>query len=425
MADKIYKLIFEKDDGTEEEVQFTAPQGPQGNPGEKGEKGDPGEKGETGAQGEQGPKGDTGATGPEGPQGPKGDKGDKGDTGEQGIQGPKGDKGDTGATGPEGPQGPAGADGKDGAQGPKGDTPVKGTDYWTSADKNAIVNDVNTLLTAEVETEVENQLDGAKAGIVAELIAQIGGLPVFGTVDENNVITTTTRLFNGTYVLRYKDENNTYSELAEFTVTGGAEDVITYNVTNNLVACKTSNDAETANSNTGYKATITPDTASGYVGHTAIRVKMGGVDISSTAVSGDNINIANVTGDIVIACIGYKTGVRLSLSGGGETGQDGTETTGFIPVKRSSVIRIKDVAYAGDTARGVVGYDASFNKLTTGNGTGLKALFETYGKDEGNGVTRGTLSSIAAFATDDIAYIRLCSTDINANSIITVDEPIV
>lgn len=42
-------------------------------------------------------------------------------------------KGPQGETGPEGPQGPAGADGK---------TPVKGTDYWTAADKAAIVNDV-------------------------------------------------------------------------------------------------------------------------------------------------------------------------------------------------------------------------------------------------------------------------------------------
>lgn len=60
----------------------------------------------------KGPKGDTGETGPAGADGAKGDKGDKGDTGEQG---------------------PAGADGK---------TPEKGTDYWTEADKAAIVNDV-------------------------------------------------------------------------------------------------------------------------------------------------------------------------------------------------------------------------------------------------------------------------------------------
>ena len=51
----------------------------------------------------------------------------KGDKGEQGPQGLKGDKGE------QGPQGERGADGK---------TPIKGTDYWTEADKAEIVQSV-------------------------------------------------------------------------------------------------------------------------------------------------------------------------------------------------------------------------------------------------------------------------------------------
>lgn len=47
-----------------------------------------------------------------------------------------GPKGDTGATGIQGPKGETGASGKDGK------APVKGTDYWTPADKKDIVNDV-------------------------------------------------------------------------------------------------------------------------------------------------------------------------------------------------------------------------------------------------------------------------------------------
>lgn len=71
-----------------------------------------------------GSKGSTGAAGAAGAKGEKGDKGDKGDTG---ATGSKGDKGDTGAAGAKG------ADGK---------TPVKGTDYWTEADKQEIINAV-------------------------------------------------------------------------------------------------------------------------------------------------------------------------------------------------------------------------------------------------------------------------------------------
>ena len=64
----------------------------------------------------------------DGQPGEPGQKGDKGDQGIQGEQGPKGDKGDKGDTG---------ANGK---------TPVKGTDYWTAADKSAMVSDVLAAL---------------------------------------------------------------------------------------------------------------------------------------------------------------------------------------------------------------------------------------------------------------------------------------
>jgi hypothetical protein len=62
-------------------------------------------------------------------------KGDKGDQGEKGETGAKGDKGDTGA---QGIQGEKGADGAKGDKGDSGYTPVRGTDYWTDADKAEI-----------------------------------------------------------------------------------------------------------------------------------------------------------------------------------------------------------------------------------------------------------------------------------------------
>ena len=95
-------------------------------PGPPGEKGDPGDSAyqialSTGFEGTEeewiaslkGPKGDPGETGPQG---------------EQGIQGPKGDTGLTGPQGETGIQGPKGDPGTD------GNTPVRGTDYWTEED---------------------------------------------------------------------------------------------------------------------------------------------------------------------------------------------------------------------------------------------------------------------------------------------------
>lgn len=179
-------------------AQLAALKGDKGDTGPQGEKGDTGATGPTGPegprgpQGEQGPQGQTGPQGATGPAGPKGETGSgfkvlgyygtkaaldaaqkatasagdaygvgtaepydiyifdgitgefvnngplqgaKGDTGPEGPQGPKGDPGETG------PQGPAGADGAKGDTGPAGadgKTPVKGTDYFTDADKEEV-----------------------------------------------------------------------------------------------------------------------------------------------------------------------------------------------------------------------------------------------------------------------------------------------
>lgn len=68
-----------------------------------------------------------------GPQGEPGKDGQDGQDGAPGQQGPQGEPGIDGAPGAPG------QDGKDGAD---GYTPVKGTDYWTEADKAEMVADV-------------------------------------------------------------------------------------------------------------------------------------------------------------------------------------------------------------------------------------------------------------------------------------------
>jgi hypothetical protein len=88
-------------------------------------------------------------------------KGDKGDTGATGAQGLKGDTGAPGKDGKDGTDGitpTIGANGNwyigstdtgkpsRGEKGDKGDTPVKGTDYWTTADKAEIVKDTLAAL---------------------------------------------------------------------------------------------------------------------------------------------------------------------------------------------------------------------------------------------------------------------------------------
>lgn len=71
-----------------------------------------------------------------------------GPQGEPGPAGKDGKDGAPGKDGSDGKDGAPGAAGKDGVDGKDGKTPVKGTDYWTEADKAEIVEDVLAALPA-------------------------------------------------------------------------------------------------------------------------------------------------------------------------------------------------------------------------------------------------------------------------------------
>lgn len=81
---------------------------------------------------------------------------------------------------------------------------------------------------------------------------------------------------------------------------GGAPSQTYYNIINNISNCTTNNSDNLVLKDSSYKATITPK--SGY-DITSITVTMGGVDITSTALSGHTINIPKVTGNVNINVI--------------------------------------------------------------------------------------------------------------------------
>lgn len=144
-------------------------------------------------------------------------------------------------------------------------------------------------------------------------------------------------------------------------------DVQTKTVTNNLTGCTTSNNATSVVLNDPYSATITPNT--GYQ-MLSLTVTMGGVDITSTAVSGNNITISAVTGNVVITSIaeeqtsytnlirtseevnstaiynnglGYKNGYYIS--GGAESANANDCLTGCIAYQITSSTQPTDVLY--------------------------------------------------------------------------------
>jgi hypothetical protein len=133
------------------------PQGPQGPQGIQGEKGDPGEQGPQGEKGDPGEQGPQGEKGDPGEQGPQGIQGEKGDTGEQGPQGIQGEKGDTGEQGPQGIQG---------EKGDSGYTPIKGTDYYTATDVQAMIDAVKDDIDLSDYVKNTQYATESKAGII-------------------------------------------------------------------------------------------------------------------------------------------------------------------------------------------------------------------------------------------------------------------
>lgn len=126
--------------------------------GAKGADGKDGTNGKDGADGKPGAAGADGVTPHIGDNGnwyigstdtgkpSRGAAGAKGSDGANGKDGAQGEKGDTGPAGPQGPAGAPGPQGPKGETGTDGKTPVKGTDYWTAADKQEIVNSVIAAL---------------------------------------------------------------------------------------------------------------------------------------------------------------------------------------------------------------------------------------------------------------------------------------
>ena len=84
-----------------------------------------------------------------------------------------------------------------------------------------------------------------------------------------------------------------------------AESVTYYSITNNLTNVTNSNNASTIQSGSSYYATLTPDSG---LSLTSVSVTMGGEAVSVTE---GIINIASVTGDIVITAEAGNTVVNL------------------------------------------------------------------------------------------------------------------
>lgn len=198
----------------------------------------------------------------------------------------------------------------------------------TSYDDTAIKNDINTIKTDLGTEELTTTAQNIK-GAVNEVAAQYkdiakkvenAGQPTQEQINtaidkaiEDGKLTGTGGI-NSTAknLLQTILQNAVYTTNQSANITalisalgnneGGGGDtptVKTYTITNNLTHCSNSNTSTSVNENSNYAATITP--AEGYtLTDASVSITMGGVDITSTAYNNGSINIASVTGNIVI-----------------------------------------------------------------------------------------------------------------------------
>lgn len=277
-----------------------------------------------------------------------------------------------------GATGATGADGKDGADGAPG---ADGKSAYAYAQEGGYTG-TEAAFAANLAREVPETLSLgiASDGLIYLFVngQPVGtGIPqstgvegdVFGYVDENNTIVLNGNLADGTYTLKYEMSNGDIVNIGNMVI----DSTVYYTVTSNLTNCSISNSTKTVAQGESYSATITAN--DGYE-LKSVTVTMGG---SAASVSGGVINIASVTGDIVIVAVAeesqndsdYTNLATPDASASGETAwnsggwcndsymagssyayraaTDGKITTNTIAVAHGDTIYVKGITYTANT----------------------------------------------------------------------------
>ena len=285
--------------------------------------------------------------------------------------------------------------------------------------------------------------DTDKEQIANIVITKLGGEPIFGYIDENNNIIVQGNLGDGTYSVKYEMEDGSTVNIGNLVLDSN----VYYSVTKNLTNCTLNNIATEAIGGKSYSATVTAN--SGYE-LKSVTVTMGGANVSAT---NGVINIANVTGNIVITAVAevnkpaytnlfvpseaqINKRVSNSLELKDIAGHFATafiDVSGKTPFTDATKIYIKGANFNASTSgtnqtkiltyasKPASGYSGNYSVIQGNN------ISHT---DEGNGVI--SVSNIASSFTSSVKYMvltlkisdsTLTTADVQ-NVVITIDEPI-
>ncbi len=208
---------------------------------------------------------------------------------------------------------------------------------------------------------------------------------------------------------------------------------VTYSITRNLANCASSNTADTIAEGAAYTTVLSPTGTFKKLG--TITVTMGGVDISTSAVSGSTVTIASVTGNIVITCaaeitniintVGISADTRLSTSSGTNKAQVGWATIGanmdaasLIHLKAGDTLRIKGMSLpaVNDWKSAAAEYSATATLVST------SYIYNGHTWNSLNFTSDGDIVTITAPGEHYIRVSLIC-TDASA-VIATINEPI-
>lgn len=217
-------------------------------------------------------------------------------------------------------------------------------------------------------------------------IADLGlsGGDVTGVMREGNYIDLTGDIAKGTYTLTWTDDKGNTYDAGSLTV--GEMYTVTANVTN----CTVVSNTDRVLDGRPYTATVTPDS-----GHeiTSITVTMGGNDITGEAVSGEQISIASVTGDVTITAVAAEKAETYTILSYAEVGAEtGEVDTGYVATAKTGF----SISFAA-TITGTVS-SARYNNGFCGN----KAFCVGMVTDNARAF-KGTLKSFELFKDSDTA----------------------
>lgn len=236
---------------------------------------------------------------------------------------------------------------------------------------------------------------------------------VYGYVDSNNTVTLQGNLTSGNYTIKYEvlDANGNIIRTYEIGDMELDTTIKNYSVTNNLTNCTNSNTVTSVQEGSSYNAIITAN--SGYI-LSGANVTMGG---SPVTVTDGVINIASVTGDIVITAVaeaeavktnfcvplgdGWISGGRCSSAGADRKDSPGVALTNYIAVQNGDILSVQNLAVSTSTYSGLYKSD----KVAIGGFT-----FPASGSNSGYVKDVSINGGQCQFTIDNAnaGYIRIC-----------------